>query len=50
LRYGKEGVNFGVSAFLRHYPEQEVTLAILGVGEDAVWEPARELDADVRGR
>jgi CubicO group peptidase (beta-lactamase class C family) len=49
LRYGKEGVNFGVSAFLRHYPEQDVTLAILGVGEDAVWDPAAQLDADVRG-
>jgi CubicO group peptidase (beta-lactamase class C family) len=50
LRYGKEGVNFGVSAFLRHYPEPDITLAILGVGEDAVWEPAARLDADVLGQ
>jgi len=35
--YWKEGVNVGVSGMLRHYPDQDVTLAILGVGEDAVW-------------
>jgi hypothetical protein len=35
--YEKEGVNVGVSALLRHYPEHDVTLAMLGVGEDTIW-------------
>jgi hypothetical protein len=35
--YEKEGVNFGVSALLRHYPGHGVTLAMLGVGEDTIW-------------
>ena len=48
VRYGKEGVNVGTSGFLRHYPGPDVTLAILGVGEDAVWEPVRVLDAALR--
>jgi CubicO group peptidase (beta-lactamase class C family) len=43
--YGKEGVNVGCSGFLRHYPGPDVTLAILGVGEDAVWTPVRVFDA-----
>jgi len=48
VRYGKEGANVGVSGFLRHYPGPDVTLAILGVGEDAVWEPVRVFDAALR--
>jgi CubicO group peptidase (beta-lactamase class C family) len=39
LRYWKEGVNSGVSGMLQHYPEHDVTLAILGVGQKAVWAP-----------
>jgi CubicO group peptidase (beta-lactamase class C family) len=39
--YEKEGVSFGASALLRHYPghapEDGVTLAMLGVGEDTIW-------------
>lgn len=46
--YWKEGVNPGVSGLLQHYPEQDLTLAILGVGEAAVWKPARALDKDIR--
>ncbi|GAA1032035.1 hypothetical protein GCM10009557_29140 [Virgisporangium ochraceum] len=33
----KEGVSFGVSALLRHYPGPDVTLVMLGVGEDTIW-------------
>jgi hypothetical protein len=30
-------VSFGVSALLRHYPGPDVTLAVLGVGEETIW-------------
>jgi CubicO group peptidase (beta-lactamase class C family) len=43
--YWKEGVNVGVSGILRHYPDENVTLAILGVGEDAVWEHVNAFNA-----
>jgi CubicO group peptidase (beta-lactamase class C family) len=46
--YWKEGGNVGVSAFLRHYPEQDVTLAILGVGENAVWDHVNSFNAAMR--
>jgi CubicO group peptidase (beta-lactamase class C family) len=46
--YEKEGVNFGVSALLRHYPGHApghgVTLAMLGVGEDTIWPLVRLFD------
>jgi len=42
--YYKEGVNVGTSGLLRHYPAHDLTLAILGIGEDAVWEPVRAFD------
>jgi CubicO group peptidase (beta-lactamase class C family) len=45
--YHKEGVNLGASGLLRHYPDHDLTLAILGVGEQAIWEPVRVLDAAV---
>jgi len=45
--YQKEGVNVGASGLLRHYPDHDLTLAILGVGEDAVWEPVAAFDAAV---
>lgn len=48
-RYQKEGVNVGVSGLLRHYPDHDLTLAILGVGEDAVWEPVAAFDEAVAG-
>jgi CubicO group peptidase (beta-lactamase class C family) len=48
LKRWKEGVNPGASGLLQHYPEQDLTLAILGIGEDAVWKPAVALDKDIR--
>lgn len=46
--YGKVGVNFGVSALLRHYPGHGagdgITLAMLGVGEDTIWPLVRLFD------
>jgi hypothetical protein len=32
---------------LRHYPDYDLTLAILRVGERAVWGPVRVFDAAV---
>ena len=40
-------MNVGVSALLRHYPGHDVTLAMLGVGEDTIWEPVAAFDAAV---
>ncbi len=45
--YHKEGVNVGASGLLRHYPDHDLTLAILGVGEHAIWEPVRVFDSAV---
>jgi CubicO group peptidase (beta-lactamase class C family) len=42
--YQKDGVNVGASALLRHYPDHDLTLSMLGVGEDAIWDPVRVLD------
>lgn len=42
--FRKEGVNFGVSGMLRHYPGPDLTLAILGIDENAVWQPVELLD------
>lgn len=41
--YGKEGINAGVSAYLRHYPAQDLTVVILSNREDGVWEPMGEI-------
>ncbi|MCI0689379.1 MAG: beta-lactamase family protein [Sporichthyaceae bacterium] len=48
-RYWKEGVNYGVSGMLRHYPEADLTLAILGVGMDAAWTPVEAMDEALLG-
>ena len=45
--YWKEGVNVGVSGVLRHYPAQDVTVAVLAVGEKAAWDPIRAIDEAV---
>jgi len=45
--YWKEGVNVGVSGILRHYPAQDVTVAVLAVGEKAAWGPVEALDAAI---
>lgn len=43
LYYGKEGINAGVSAYLRYYPAQDSTVVLLSNMEDGVWEPMREI-------
>lgn len=45
--YQKDGANVGVSGLLRHYPDHDLTLAILGVGERAIWEPVEVFDSAV---
>ena len=47
--YWKEGVNVGVSGMLQHYSAQDVTVAVLAVGEDAAWTPIKAID-EGRGR
>lgn len=43
LYYGKEGINAGVSAYLRYYPAQDITVVLLSNMEDGVWEPMGEI-------
>ena len=45
--YGKEGVNVGVSGMLRHYPMQDMTVAVLAVGQNAAWAPIKAVDEAV---
>jgi CubicO group peptidase (beta-lactamase class C family) len=45
--YWKEGVNVGVSGILRHYPAQDITVAVLAVGEKAAWGPIGALDGAI---
>jgi hypothetical protein len=37
--YQKEGINAGVSALIRHYPELDVNVVLLSNLEEGVWEP-----------
>ncbi|HEX5851224.1 MAG TPA: serine hydrolase domain-containing protein [Rubrobacter sp.] len=37
--FEKDGVNVGVSAMIRHYPDQDMTLALLSNMEDGAWDP-----------
>ncbi|MBN1535624.1 MAG: beta-lactamase family protein [Anaerolineales bacterium] len=37
--YQKEGVNAGVSAVIRHFPGQDITVVLLSNMEDGVWDP-----------
>jgi CubicO group peptidase (beta-lactamase class C family) len=39
----KEGVNAGVSAVLRHYPEQDINVILLSNIQHGVWEPLRTI-------
>ena len=34
----------GVSGMLRHYPMQDITVAVLAVGENAAWTPIKAID------
>jgi CubicO group peptidase (beta-lactamase class C family) len=45
--YWKEGVNVGVSGMLRHYPREDITFAVLAVGENAAWSPIKAIDEAV---
>lgn len=45
----KEGYNAGVSADVRWYPRQDVTVVMLSNTSDGVWQPLREVHALVMG-
>lgn len=47
--YYKDGINVGSSAIVRHYPHQDVTLAVLSNSEDGAWDPINALDDAVTG-
>ena len=37
--YEKEGINAGVSASFRYYPEHDINVVLLSNMEDGVWKP-----------
>jgi CubicO group peptidase (beta-lactamase class C family) len=39
----KEGINAGVSAVIRHYPDHEINVVLLSNMQAGVWEPVREI-------
>jgi CubicO group peptidase (beta-lactamase class C family) len=39
----KEGINAGVSAVLRHYPDQDINVILLANLQNGVWEPRRTI-------
>jgi len=39
----KEGINTGVSALIRHFPEYDINIVILSNMEAGVWEPVRKI-------
>ena len=43
VSYHKEGVNVGVSAMLRYFPAQDITVVLLATLSDGVWAPASQL-------
>lgn len=43
VSYQKEGINAGVSAVMRYFPEQDINVVILSNMEDGVWAPIREI-------
>lgn len=50
LYYQKDGINVGTSGILRHYPEADITVAILANTSGGVWEPMRRLNALILDR
>ena len=42
--YQKEGINAGVSALIRHYPELDVNVVLLSNLEEGVWEPVWKIN------
>ncbi len=45
----KDGINTGASAIVRHYPAQDVTVAVVANSEDGVWGPVAEIDTLITG-
>lgn len=41
----KDGVNTGVSAIVRYYPELDATLAVVANSEKGAWDPVKAIDA-----
>jgi CubicO group peptidase (beta-lactamase class C family) len=39
----KEGINAGVSAVMRHYPDRDINVVLLSNMQVGVWEPIREI-------
>jgi CubicO group peptidase (beta-lactamase class C family) len=41
--YQKEGINAGVSAIMRHYPDQDMNVILLSNMMDGVWQPVAQV-------
>jgi CubicO group peptidase (beta-lactamase class C family) len=46
----KEGINAGVSAMLRHYPDQDLSVVLLSNMEAGVWAPIQEIHRRLAAR
>jgi len=45
----KDGLNAGASGILRYYPDDDLSVVLLSNTARGVWQPARDIDAMVRG-
>ncbi|MGD8397700.1 MAG: serine hydrolase domain-containing protein [Anaerolineae bacterium] len=48
--YQKGGINAGVSAMLRHYPADDVTVVLLSNMEDGAWDPVWQVHEAIMAR
>jgi CubicO group peptidase (beta-lactamase class C family) len=49
VHYQKEGMNNGASGMVRHYPDQNITIALLSNMIDGAWEPIKKIHAMIEG-
>lgn len=49
VHYQKEGMNNGASGMVRHYPDQNITIALLSNMMDGAWQPIRKIHDMVEG-
>ncbi len=46
--YQKDGVNRGVSAIMRYYPDRDINVVLLANMEDGVWQPVKHIHGQVQ--
>lgn len=46
--YQKDGINSGVSAIMRYYPDRDINVVLLANMEEGVWQPVRHIHEQVQ--